>query len=90
MKDYSTYNIIFELFIVLLSVPTGYLVSYMARDELIQGRKWFKAIIMIFVILGTWFFLTGKEHIAFTSLFIVIMAFISYVKSYDKKFISKK
>jgi hypothetical protein len=41
-----------EILILVLAIPVGYLLSWMARDELTQGRKWFKVIIVLSLILN--------------------------------------
>lgn len=80
---------IFEITILILAVPVGCLIAWMARDELITGRKWFKAVIVISFLAGVWFFLTKIFYITLTSFFIIIVAFISLIKSYDKKFVKR-
>ncbi len=79
-----------EIIILILGIPVGYLISWLAKDELIEGRKWFKIVIIASFILGVWFFLTDSVAIAFTLFFICIFSFVSYHKSFDKKWTKKK
>ena len=74
---------------MILGIPTGYLISWLARDELKDGRKWFRILIILAVIIGGWFALTGNYVIALTSGFIFIVSIISYMKSYDKKWVKR-
>lgn len=84
---------IIEVLIILLIVlafPVGLLIAWMARDELKDGRKWFKVLIIISVILGIILLAIKKYAEALTLLFIIIFTGISLWKSYDKKWIKNK
>ena len=78
-----------ELIILTVSVPVGFLLAWMARDELIQGRKWFKVIIIASFLAGIWFFLTDFNAGVYTCAFILIATFVSYWKSFDRKWTRK-
>ncbi|MBX4196688.1 hypothetical protein KW805_03805 [Candidatus Pacearchaeota archaeon] len=73
------------LLILILSIPIGYLIAWMARDELIMGRPWFKALIIISIILAGVFLFIGMKAQAFTSVFIAIVSAISLKMSFNKK-----
>lgn len=79
-----------EVAILILAIPTGFLIAWLARDELIQGRKWFKAIIILAVITGAWFFLTDQLVVSWTSAFVILVSYIALHKSHDKKWTKKK
>ncbi len=68
-----------------MSIPLGLIVSWMAREELIEGRKWFKVLVIFFIISGIWFYLTGKNHVSLASFFISIFSLVSYIKSFNAK-----
>lgn len=74
-----------QILLLLTAIPLGFLLAYLTKDELLAGKPWFKAIIIIAVIITGWFFLTKQTTIALTAAFITITAFFSYLKSYDKK-----
>lgn len=74
---------------MLIGVPVGYLIAYLAKDELTGGRAWFKALIIISIIGWIVFGFLDKPYIGFTLLFIAIVASISLLKSYDKKWTRK-
>jgi len=76
-----------EIILLILAVPVGFLLAWMARDELVQGRKWFKILIIVGVVLGIWFYLTGLDVESFSSFFVAIVSLVSYVKSFDKKWV---
>ena len=71
---------LFELIILFLSIPSGLFIALLARDELIDGRKYFKALFIFSLILTVFI---GNEIILLTSGFIAISAWISLLKSYD-------
>jgi ABC-type Fe3+ transport system permease subunit len=72
-----------EIIVLLLSIPVGYLIAYLARDELVQGRKWFKVLMILAVVVGGWFALRKNYTVVLTAAFILIVTFISHWKSYD-------
>jgi len=79
--------VIIEIIVLLLGIPVGYLLAYLARDELVVGRKWFKALVILGVVVGGWFALTGDYAVAWSSGFIAVTSFVSVWKSYDKKWV---
>ncbi len=100
----SSLQIILSVVVLLLAIPVGYLIAWLARDELVQGRKWFKLLIgagVIISIIGMILFLAGnlagKNDInrvfitaAMTGAFIVIVSAVSLIKSWDKKWVNRK
>ena len=79
-----------EIIILLLAIPSGYLIAWLARDELEDGKKWFRILIIVSIISGIWFYLIGLFYISLTSGFIFIVSLISLIKSKDKKWIKSK
>lgn len=78
-----------EIILLVLAVPVGFLVAWMARDELVQGRRWFKVLIILGFALGIWFYLTGLKAESLSSFFVAIVSLVSYVKGFDKSFVRK-
>ena len=76
---------ILEIIVLILAIPVGYLLAWMARDELISGRKWFKIIILLSLILSIIFLILKEIVIFFTLIFILIVTLISFIKSSDRK-----
>ncbi len=81
---------LYEVIILLLALPVGFLIAYLANDELVDGRKWFKALIVVGLVVGAWSFLTGNYVVAETSGFVAIVSFVSYWKSFDKKWCRRR
>jgi hypothetical protein len=70
-----------EWLILFLGIPAGYLIAWLASDELKIGRKWFRALVIIGFFGGIWFWLTGYKTEAFSMGFILIVSLVSLVKS---------
>ncbi len=79
-------EILFVLLIFITAFLTGYLLAWLCKDELKQGRKWFKILSLSSIILS-FVFIFFDSKISLTFLFMAIVTFISLKKSYDKKFI---
>jgi len=76
-----------KIFILFLAIPVGFLVSWLSRDELVSGRKYFR-ILMIASILGIiWFWLSGMNYVSWTLAFVFVVSLVSLIKSEDKKWI---
>ena len=53
---------LFEIIILVLAFPIGYLIAWMARDELIAGRKWFLILMAIGIVGGVLSFILGFNY----------------------------
>ncbi|HLF53813.1 MAG TPA: hypothetical protein VI544_01410 [Candidatus Nanoarchaeia archaeon] len=71
---------IIEIILLILAVPVGFLIAWMARDELKNGRKWFRAIFITFFSFGGLFWIYGLDYLALTCAFIAIVGLISFIK----------
>jgi uncharacterized membrane protein len=85
-----TSELIINIVLLIIAVPVGLLIAYLCRDELVEGRKWFRIIVLMGIILGIWFYIRGQTYISLTLFFIAIAALVSHIKSYDKKWTKKK
>jgi len=74
---------LFAILILLSAIPIGYILNYFTKEELKQGKKYFKilsittptlAIITLFINLNTEY----KKTIIFSLLFISVVSFISW------------
>jgi len=83
-------NLILNAIVLILAIPVGFLIAYLCRDELIQGRKWFQSIIVLCFLGAICFFIIGNQVVVFSFAFLAIVAFISMLKSNDKKWIKLK
>jgi len=82
------------IILVLLAFPVGYLLAYLARDELIAGKKYFKMVIVAGIVSIVCFIIFEIEDklrnsLTLTVIFIIIVSLISLIKSKDKKFVKK-
>ncbi len=82
-----TFILVFAL--VVLSVPVGFLIAWLARDELVQGRKWFRILVILSIISGISLFLFDAVAAALTCTFIALVSLVSYWKSFDMQWIRK-
>lgn len=81
---------ILEIIILLLAIPTGFLIAWLTRDELISGKKWFRVLIILSILVGIWFWLIGKTYVSWAAGFILIVSLIALIKSEDKKWVKKR
>lgn len=80
---------IIQIIILLIAIPVGLLIAYLARDELIQGRFYFKIISIASFIISISFYIKQSYIIANTSFFILIISAISLMQSHNKKLTGK-
>lgn len=74
--------------ILLLGIPLGNFLARQTKEELKDGQKWFKLIIIISLLGGFTGFLIGSDFIMFSFFFITVVALRS-IKYSDKKVIQK-
>lgn len=68
-----------EIIILALAVPAGYLIAWMARDELVSGKEWFRLLVIASIALAALFWFFGISYISLTLVFIAIASFISLI-----------
>tara|TARA_Y100000310_G_scaffold326837_1_gene392277 strand:- start:4958 stop:5209 length:252 start_codon:yes stop_codon:yes gene_type:complete len=78
-----------EIIILILGIPVGFLIAWLARDELKAGRVWFRVLVIASILLGIWFWLIDKEVLVWTMGFVLVVSLISLIKSGDKNFVKK-
>lgn len=81
---------VLNILILVLAIPIGLLIAKMARDELVQGKPWFRILIIASIIAGIWFYLTGQTYITWTAGFAFVVALISLIKAEDKKWVRRR
>jgi len=72
---------IIEIIILLSAIPIGYLIAWLAKDELVAGKKWFRVLIILSILISAWFYLIGEKYISWTAGFILIVSLISLIQS---------
>ena len=85
----ESYIFLLTLASLILSVLVGYFIAWLCRDELKQGRKWFKLLIALSFLTGIVFLFYYKIEIVLTCAVIIIISVISLVKGYDRKWVGK-
>lgn len=80
---------VFYLLILILAIPTGFVIAKLAHDELIQGFVYIKALAIIsFILMAIFSFY--NEVIAVSLGFISIVSYISVIKRYDKRWAKER
>lgn len=79
-----------QIILIGIGIGIGFLIARLARDELVEGRPYFKILIIVCIIgvIGSWIY--GKSVWAWMFGFIEIVTLVSFVKSYDRKFVRKR
>lgn len=83
-------QIIVSLVLVALAIPVAYLIAWMASDELIVGRRWFSTLVWVFALVAVISTFYGNYVFMFSSVFVVILAFVSQIKSHDRRWTSRR
>ena len=81
---------IFEIILLILSIPSGFLIAWLCKDELIKGRFWFLVIFYFGIIVGSIFFHAENYVVMNSCFFISSISIVSYCKSYDRKWTKMK
>lgn len=81
---------ILELLILACAIPVGFVIAWFARDELTEGRKWFRILVIASILFGIWFYLIGMIPEMYGSLFVGIVSFVSFVKSYNRRWTANR
>ncbi len=85
----NAWQIIVAIVVALLGYPVGLLITKFTPEELKQGRKWFKLMILIsfLAIIISVFIATGETLLFLASafVFVALVALASLVKSMRKR-----
>ena len=82
--------VILYIIILLLAFPAGYLLAYLARDELKAGKKWFMLLALASLVSSVILSFTDfsfKLPAILSLFFIVVIALMALWKSHDKRFV---
>jgi len=88
----SILQVIISIALFLSALPLGYLLAWLTREELVQGRLAFAlimaaSVIIIIVLLFIGLEINLKLSLVFALLFIFTASSVSMLKSYNKKFV---
>lgn len=78
------------ILVLVLSLPLGYLLAHLCREELVKGRKWFRYLIILSLIGAIGSYLFGIYESALTFVFISVVAIVSYIKSSNKNWTKRR
>ncbi|MBS3089654.1 hypothetical protein J4461_02100 [Candidatus Pacearchaeota archaeon] len=79
-----------EILILILAIPTGILLAWAARDELVAGRKWFRITFIIFILGSLILYIINRYAEAMTLMFVSILSIIAYTKSFSKSWTKRR
>ena len=68
----DTLNFIAGIFVLLLGIPIGTLLANLTKEELKDGQKWFKLIILISLIGAIISLFLRNDYLLFSFLFIAV------------------
>lgn len=72
-------NYLIVFFVLLLGIPIGNILAKYTKEELRQGQKWFRAIILVCLIGAVAMIFLKQDAILFSLLFIAIVTSRSLV-----------
>jgi F0F1-type ATP synthase membrane subunit c/vacuolar-type H+-ATPase subunit K len=67
------YKLLIGIGLLILGVPIGNLLAKFTKDELKQGKKWFKLVIILSIIGAIVFLILGNDVLLFAFLFIAVV-----------------
>lgn len=76
-----SYELLLKFIILVLAIPIGYLLSYMCKEELAQGKKWFKSVIIIAIIGVIISFIMNEYTLLLSSLFALIVFSVILIRT---------
>jgi FtsH-binding integral membrane protein len=77
---------LYAILILLTAFPVGLILSWLTKEELKPGRKWFLALSVIsFIAIVALSFLRRNPEVILALFYIIIVCLVSLWKSYDSK-----
>jgi ABC-type Fe3+ transport system permease subunit len=71
-----------EIGLLILAIPVGLLIAYLTKDELKQGRFWFRIICDVSLVLAALFLILKVNYLAWTFLFVFVSTGVSIWKAH--------
>lgn len=81
---------IVTILLVLSALPLGYLLAWLAREELVIGRRWFQRLVLVSLVFGGGLWAYGIREGFTLWMFLAILAFVAYHQSYDRRWTKSK
>jgi len=76
---------IFAILVILLAIPLGAYLRHVTGDEVINGRKYIKAIFYLSALFSVLFLILRKDYLVFTCLFILLVSYQSLTTNKRKR-----
>ena len=76
---------IIEIILLILAIPAGFLVAWLAKEEIEEGKKWFRILVIASAALALFFWVFGARYVSLTLVFIAIVSLISLVRGKGQK-----
>ncbi|MEK6800767.1 MAG: hypothetical protein AABY10_02400 [Nanoarchaeota archaeon] len=83
----QTINLLLVFLAIILSIPVGYLIAWLCKEELLAGRNWFKLLCVLSFFSGIISLIFRNYEVFLTCVIIVIISAISLAKGYDKRWL---
>lgn len=81
-------KIILDILVMLTSLPAGYFLAWLCKDELVDGRKWFRIIFAcLFSILVFILIFYRNLNTILTLVYMILVVLLALLKGRDKKFL---
>ena len=81
---------ILEILILVLAVPTGFMIARLASDELVAGRKYFMILVVFSAIGVIWTWFAGQNPVALSLGFLLIITLVGLIKGRDKSWTKRR
>lgn len=69
-----------EIGLLILAIPAGLLISWLAKEELKEGRRWFWIICWVSALMAVFFLVLKVNYLVWTFLFILVCTGMSLIK----------
>ncbi len=73
-------KLLIALIVLTLGIPIGNWLARVTKEELKQGQKWFKLIIIISLAIGLYGLIAGNDALLFTFFFIAVVTSRSLIR----------
>lgn len=79
-------NYFITLFVIFLGLPVGYLISYLAKEELKSGKKYFilfKSIVFALILMSFFSYINLSFYIVIPLTFLIFVGIFFWLKKYN-------
>lgn len=76
-------KLLIGLIVLVLGIPLGDYLAKITKEELKDGQKWFRILVILGLIGGIFGFIVGKDYLMFSFFFIAVVASRSLKKWFE-------